>query len=87
MGCLLASGGALHGAVINRVYPEQTTKWFFGVGARGTFSLNIAGPLSVRADADLGVTLRRAALDVRQPQIWQTYPVTLNLATSLMLSF
>ncbi|MDI1480414.1 hypothetical protein [Polyangium sp. y55x31] len=87
MGCVFLAGGALSAAALNRAYPEVNTTWFLGAGLRGTFERTITGPLSLRADFDVMMTLVPAGLDAREPVLWSTSPVALNMATSMVLAF
>jgi hypothetical protein len=85
--CGLGSVGALSGSTEGIAMPANDTTVFAAVGARLGVEVTIAGPIAVRAHADVQATLTRTALRVGGESAWTTPPVSGALGSALVGSF
>ena len=81
--CMLASGGATQINATNLAQAAHTAAPFVAVGARALGELDLAGPLSLRLQADLLAPLARTTVDAGTQVIWTT-PVLAGEAALLV---
>ncbi|UQA62798.1 hypothetical protein [Polyangium aurulentum] len=86
--CGVVIGGITGARVIDRLYPTQAVTGFVGVGARVGMERELVGPLRVRADLDVAVSLLRSRINAsNRPEAWRMLPVTIFPSVSFVASF
>ncbi|MDC3960728.1 hypothetical protein [Polyangium jinanense] len=87
LGCLLAAGGAVGAATLNRAYAGHIVRAFFGVGARSGVELPFTEHLAARVDVEVAFPLVGTRLDLVNPSFWETLTPTFTGGGSLVYAF
>lgn len=86
--CGLVVGGATLAEVVDLTYPQLDRAGFVGVGGRVGMQQHLGGPLSVRADLDVAMTLVTSEVNASyRPFIWDTPWGTAVVGARLVASF
>ncbi len=84
-GCAMVSGGVFRAASEGLAGGRTVNGSFFSAGGRALYELDLAGPLSLRLNADLIVPLVRSSLVVDQKAVWVSSPVAGSVGLALGL--
>jgi hypothetical protein len=74
--CVLASAGVLRSSGEGVSDPNQDTRFYASVGARGGVELPLGERFAIAAHADFNATLTRVTLSLDGREVWKTPPVS-----------